>query len=188
METKDRNKKIWLFTAALMLLLSVATSFLSVLSYRTPEGRVYHYNLPRLIQGEDFTREVLYGYMGTVYWEINEAWVTAFAVISILSLLCAAIGLFTLRQQRPNIRQFWLTMIGLVGTCLPALLVLIAVPVFRDGFPGTLGFGLYPMIAPVATFISVGAVYRRKNKYQQELQEELKARGKIWQAGESDLY
>jgi hypothetical protein len=34
----------------------------------------------------------------------------------------------------------------------------------------------------------VTAVYRRKNKYQEELRRELQARGKIWQAGESDLY
>lgn len=188
METKDRNKKRWLYTAALMLLLSVASSFLPVLSYRTQDGQVYRYNLIQLIQGGDFTRQVLYGYTDTVYWEINEAWVTAFAVISVLSLLCAVIGLFTLRQQRPNIMQFWLTMVGLAGTSLPALLVLFAVLVFQKGFPGTLSIGLYPVIAPVAAIISVAAVYRRKNKYQEELRRELQARGKIWQAGERDLY
>ena len=188
METKDRNKKRWLYTAALMLLLSVASSFLPVLSYRTQDGQVYRYNLIQLIQGGDFTRQVLYGYTDTVYWEINEAWVTAIAVISVLSLLCAVIGLFTLRQQRPNIMQFWLTMVGLAGTSLPALLVLFAVLVFQKGFPGTLSIGLYPVIAPVAAIICVAAVYRRKNKYQEELRRELQARGKIWQAGESDLY
>ena len=73
METKDRNKKRWLYTAALMLLLSVASSFLPVLSYRTQDGQVYRYNLIQLIQGGDFTRQVLYGYTDTVYWEINEA-------------------------------------------------------------------------------------------------------------------
>ena len=188
METKYQKKRIWLYTASLMLLLSVISSFLPVLSYWTPEGSVYRYNLIQLIQGEDFTREVLYGYKDTVYWEINEVWVTFFALISVLSLLCAVIGLITLRQQRPNIMQFWLTMAGLAGTSLPALLVLFAVLFFQKGFPGTLSPGLYPLIAPAAAIISVAAVYRRKNKYQEELRRELEAEGKIWQAGESDLY
>ena len=188
MDTKTKEKKAWLIIAAGALVISVASLFFPIISYRTSDGMVYHYNLFGLLEGYDFTYNVLAGYTGPVYWRINEIWVTLLTVISAASLICAIIGLVTLRQQRPNIKQFWLTIIGLIGTCLPAFLVLIAVPLYKDGFTGTMSYGLYPIIAPIATLISVLAVYRRKNKVQEELQKELEAQGKIWKANANDLY
>lgn len=39
------------------------------------------------------------------------------------------------------------------------------------------------MVAPIATLVSVLAVYRRKNRVQEELED----KGKIWKADSSDL-
>ena len=188
MDTKTKGKWAWLVTASGTLVISVVSLFLPILTYRTISGTVYRYNLLGLLEGDDFTNTVLAGYTGPVYWRINDMWVTLLTVISVASLVCAIVGLVTLRQQRPNTKQFWLTIIGLIGTCLPAFLVLIAVPLYRDGFPGTLSYGIYPVIAPIATLISVLAVYRRKNKVQEELRKELEAQGKIRKADDSDLY
>lgn len=188
MDTKVKDKKVWLYVATAALIISILSSFMTILSYRTSSGEVYKYNLTALLEGNDFTQKVLAGYNGTVYWKIDGFWVSFLTVISAAALICAIVGLVTLRQQRPNVKQFWLTIIGLAGTSIPALLVLIAVPMFQDGFPGTLNYGIYPVIAPIATLVSVLAVYRRKNKVQEELRRELEARGKIWKADASDLY
>lgn len=188
MDTKSNEKRIWLYAAAIALGVSVLSSFMTILSYKSPTGVVYRYNLLGLIEGNSFTKNVLAFYEDTVYWNINNTWVTLLTIVSVASLICSIVGLLSLRQQRPNIKQFWLTIIGLIGTSLPALLVLIAVPMFRSGFPGQLSYGVYPVIAPIATLISVLAVYRKKNKVQEELRKELEDKGKIWKANADDLY
>lgn len=43
------------------------------------------------------------------------------------------------------------------------------------------------MVAPIATLVSVLAVYRRKKRVQEELRKELEDKGKIWKADSSDL-
>lgn len=186
MDTKSKEKKKWLYVAAGALGVAVLSMFTTILSYKSA-GTVYSYNLLGLIEGNDFTQNVLANYRGTVYWRIDGFWVTLLTVVSLASLICSIVGLFTLRQQRPNIKQFWLTIIGLAGTSLPALLVLIAVPMFRSGFQGELTYGIYPVVAPIATLVSVLAVYRRKNRVQEELRKELEDKRKIWKADSTDL-
>ena len=183
MDTKLKEKRILLNAAAIALGIGVLSAFASIFIYEDPSGRIDPYNLPGLIEGNSFTYNVLAYYGGKVYWQIDSIWVSVFATISIVSLVCSIIGLVTLRQQMPNKKQFRLTIVGLIGTCLPALLVLIAVPVFGPGFPGKLSYGAYPVVAPLATLVSVLAVYRGKNK----AQEEMEKRGKIWKAGADDL-
>ena len=45
MDTKTKEKKAWLIIAAGALAISVASLFLPIISYRTSDGMVYHYNL-----------------------------------------------------------------------------------------------------------------------------------------------
>ena len=189
MDTKSVEKKVWLYIAAASLFISVASLFTTIFVYNN-KAWTYKFNILGLIRGKDFVNNVLASYTGKVYWKIDATWVTLLAIISVASLVCAVVGLVTLRQQRTNRMQFWLTIIGLIGTCLPALLVLVAVPVFQKGFPGKLRYGIYPIVAPIATLISVLAVYiyRKKNKVQEELRKELEDKGKIWKANADDLY
>lgn len=182
------QKKRWFYAAVISLAVSIASAFTTVLSYVTPEGDYYTFNIIDLLKGKDFTRIVLIWYEGTVYWEIDTFWVSVFSIISILSLVLAIAGLVTLRQQRPNTWQFSMTIAALIGTALPALLILAAVLIFGENFPGILRCGIYPIISPIATLISVLAVHRKRNIVLEERRKELESKGKLWSADEKDLF
>lgn len=182
------QKKKWFYAAVISLIVSIASAFTTVLSYISLEGDYYTFNIINLLSGEDFTRKVLIWYEGTVYWKIDSFWVTVFSLISVLSLALAITGLITLRQQRPNTWQFSMTITALIGTALPALLILSAVLIFGKNFPGTLRCGIYPIVSPIATLISVLAVRRKKNIVLEERRKEMQKKGKLWSASEKDLF
>jgi ABC-type Fe3+ transport system permease subunit len=127
---------------------------------------------------------VLYHYNGPVWWDIGELTVMLLTVAAILALLCAVIGLFTLRQQRPNTWQFILTIVGLVGTGLPSILVITAVFLSDKYFDGDVTCGICPVIMPLSMIICIFAVLRRKNHVTEQLRREALAKGLIRKAGD----
>lgn len=62
-----------------------------------------------MLGGSSFEREVLADYRGEVTWNINASVVTVFAVIFIIALALAIIGIVRMRKQRLNKLMFALT-------------------------------------------------------------------------------
>ena len=97
MDTKSVEKKVWLYIAAASLFISVASLFTTIFVYNN-KAWTYKFNILGLIRGKDFVNNVLASYTGKVYWKIDATWVTLLAIISVASLVCAVVGLVTLRQ------------------------------------------------------------------------------------------
>ena len=182
------NKKTWFYVAISCVAVSVLSLFLSVVSYTTTGGtsglKKSSYSIIDLIFGTEFRKEVLAQYTGPVLWKMGGATVSILALVAVGALLCAVIGLITLRKQRPNRWNFVLTFIGVVGTAFPSFLIILAVFLSKKYFVGTVSCGISPIITPIAMVICMLAVMRRKNAVAEQARREAEAAGLIWKAGD----
>lgn len=184
MNKKITEKTGWFYIAIGCVVISLLSLFLPILRY-TDEQMAISFNIVDLIGGNEyFEAYVIDAYYGPVIWNISQTATTVLAVIAIIALICAVVGLLTLRVQRPNTKQFILTIVGLVGVSIPSVTVIVIVLLFGKYYYGTLTLGIAPVISPIALLISIGAVIRRKNKVAEEIQRELEAKGLIWKAGD----
>ena len=178
------EKKNWFYIAIGCIVVSILSLFTSVVAYTTGSGSHFSYSIIDLIRNDEFTDQVLWDYYGPILWNISGPTVTILSIIAILGIICAVVGLITLRAQRPNTWQFRLTVAGLIATAFPSLLIILGVLVLGRNFGGTLSCGIAPILTPVAMAISVYVVIRRKNTVQEQLQKELEAKGLIQRGGD----
>lgn len=167
--------------------LSIGGIVVSLLSLFLPIFRSYdiNFNIIDLIGGsEEFNELVIEGYTGPVIWNLTTGTVALLAIIAIIALICAIVGLITLKAQRPNTKNFLLTIVGLVGILIPSITAIICVVGFREYYPGGLYLGIAPIISPIAIVISICAVIRRKNKVAEEIRKEVERKGLIFKAGD----
>lgn len=181
------KNKAWFYVAIGCIMTSIISMFASVIVYINQVGNSSSYNIISLLEGDDFSNYVLTKYTGPVLLRMPGYIVTLFAVIGIISIICAIVGLFTLRVQYPNTWQFVLTIVGLVGTLIPSGLIIFGVMASGQYFVGELRCGLYPIITPIAMAISVAAVLRRRDKVKQMNLERLASQGMIRKAGDLDI-
>jgi len=178
------EKKKWFYVALGGLIASILLLFTSIISYEM-SGSVYRFNIIDLIFVSDSFRDViLQQYQGPLVLDVPAATVSVLAVIAVGSMICSVTGLITLRAQRPNTRQFILTIIGLVGVSIPSLVVIVCVAFFGEYYTGTLRCGIAPIITPIVMVISILAVIRRRNKVLEQMRAEMEAKGMIRQAGD----
>lgn len=174
----------WFYLAIGCVAASLLSMFLPIITYK--QGNLkFNFNIIDLVGGNsDFDYYVLECYEGPVVWKITSAITSVLAIIAIVALICAIVGIVTLRAQRPNTKQFVITLAGLVGILIPSFVIIIIVLVYGRFYDGTLSLGIAPIIAPIALGTSMGAVVRRKNKVAEELRKELEEKGLIWRAGD----
>ena len=180
MKKRITDTKGWFYLAIGCVVISLLSMFLPILvSY----GKSY--NIIDLVSGDSaFAEEVIEAYTGPVLWNITSETVIILAFLAAASLVITIVGLITLRVQRPNIGNFILTFIGLIGNLIPSLTAIICVVGFQKYYPGQLGIGIAPIISPIAILISMLAVMRRKNKVAEEIRKEVEREGLIWKAGD----
>lgn len=159
----------WMVLSFLCLIASIASLFLSVITY-TVGRQEYSYNLLDLIRYEDFADEVLADYTGTFFmkWDGSEERVLLMiAGIGITAIILAVIGIITMQVQRRNTFSFILALLGLIGTLIPACAILLAVLMSQDYFVGSISGGLYPVVTPIAMIcciITATWKYRRSRE------------------------
>ncbi len=174
------DKKGWFYLAVSCIAVSFLSMFLPIFI-----NNGNSYNILDLInQNSEFEKNVIQAYEGPVIWNLTSGLVATLAFLGALSLICAIVGLVTLRAQRPNTMNFALTIAGLVGILIPSLTAIICVTGFKQYYPGGLSLGIAPVISPLAIIISILAVIRRKNKVAEELRKEVEDKGLIWKAGD----
>ncbi len=184
------KKKTWFYVAISCVAISILSLFTSIVSYTTYVGiygggiRKTSYSIIDLIFKTEFRKEVLAQYTGPVLWKMGGATVSILAIVAVGAILCAIIGLITLRKQRPNRWNFVMTFIGVIGTTFPSFLVILAVVLSKNYFVGTVSCGLSPIITPIAMVICMFAVLRRKNAVAEQARREAEAAGLIWKAGD----
>lgn len=171
----------WFYIAMGSLIISILSLFTSVVTYRDPGGNVFRYNILDLFYGDGFVDDVLAYYRGDVLWKIDTGTVRFLAFLAIAALVISVVGICTIRAQHPRKWQLIMTIFGLIGTSIPAMLVFFAVSQSRNGFDGNMGCGFAPVIMPVATIVSIVAVLYRQNNVNREL-EAAKEKKLIWEA------
>ena len=178
------DKKKWFYVALACVAVSIASLFSSIITYTSTTGRVTHYNLTDLLLETGFRDDVLSQYTGPVLWAMDGPTVSILAFVAVAAVACALVGLFTLRKQRPNIWQFILTLLGLIGTAFPSFLVILAVVLSKNYFRGEISCGISPVITPIAMVVCIFVVVRRRNKVLEQLRREMEAKGLVYQAGD----
>lgn len=163
--------------------ISIASMFTTIVGYTDPNGVYHSYSLMDFWGNSDFDKYVSNQYNGNVYIDLDIEYIRIFAVIGILAVLCAIIGLVILSKQKLNVFSFILTLLGLLGTMAPAVLIFICVFLLGDEFDGTITCGIYPYVSIVAMIISIIAstyMFRRNSEYHKKLR---KAQGLIFRGG-----
>lgn len=182
------TKKTWFYVSMGGVVVSILSLLTPIITYRPTGGELYQFNIIDLLcDPESFEYTVLRQYNGPVVWRITGEISAVLAVIAVAAVLCAVIGLVTLKAQRPNTWQFILTIVGLVGVAVPSEVLLVCILGFGWYFDGSIGFGPAPIITPIAMLVCIAAVVRRKNRVAEEIRRELEAEGMIWTPTDRDL-
>lgn len=180
-----REDGYWFWVSIGLLIASVLTLFFPILLY-TPAGsnKPYRFSIVDLLTDSSFERIVLNDYTGYVYWDIRTGTVVILSVMAVAAIICAIIGLVTLRAQYPSNMQFALAVIGAVGTAIPSILIFIAISMSKSGFRGTVRCGLYPIVTPIAMVAVLVLVINRFRRVLERRKAEQAARGLIRRAGD----
>lgn len=159
---KRKNLKLWI--AFVWIVLSVLSLFVSVVSYAQPGESRKTYALQHLLDGESFSHEVLYQYNGSLKVAIGSWVLTLLCVLGVAAIIAALVGIAVMSKQRPVKWPFVLTLFGVIGTAIPALLILLATLVSIGSFPGTISPGIYPIITPFAVLLCLIIVIQERKR------------------------
>ena len=170
--------------AYLCIAVSVVSMFTTIVGYTNSAGHFRSFSLTDFWNGDDFDVFVSTEYTGKVYLYIDIAFIRVFAVIGVLAVVSAIVGLTILSKQKNNNRSCVLTLFGLVGTMAPSILIFICVIVLGNQFKGMITCGIYPvvsMIAMIICIITATQMYRKNKEYNKKLKA---AEGYIFRAGD----
>lgn len=174
----------WLMPVLTCIIASVVSVFLPILTYVYPNGDKASFNLFSFTEPSNELLDILATYSGPLNMYFPRSVLTVMAIAAVLAIIAAFVGVITMSLQRPNTWQFILALIGIIGTAIPAIIVVIAAPLSRQFFPGTFHFGIYPIITPIAMVMCMVIVTRKHKRTKAQLRAEAKARGLIYPAGD----
>ena len=174
----------WLLPALTCVVVSVASLLLPILTYLYPNGRSISFNVLSFVKPSHELTSILDKYSGPYGMDISESLQTVLAALAVIAILAAFAGVITMSRQRPNTWQFILALVGIIGTAIPALLVIVAAPISQRYLPGTFRFGVYPIITPIAMIVCLIMVVQRRRKTLKEKRAVERAGGLIYRAGD----
>lgn len=174
----------WLAPVLICIIASVASVFLPVLTYVYPNGDKVSFNVFGFTEPSTDLLEILATYDGPFNIYFPNILLTVAAVVAVLAIIAAFVGVITMSLQRPNTWQFVLALIGIIGTAIPAIILIIAAPISRHFFPGTFQFGIYPIITPITMGMCMFMVTRKHKRTKAQLLAAEKAKGLIRPAGD----
>ncbi len=163
---------------------SVASVFLPVLTYIYPNGQKVSFNVFSFVEQSEDLLDILASYNGPFEMYIDKVWLTILAFLAVLAIILAFIGVITMSLQRPNTWQFVMALVCIIGTAIPAIIVIILAPASQRYLPGTFIFGVYPIITPIAMILSLITVTKKHKKTQAEIRAAEKAKGLIRPGGD----
>lgn len=175
--------KLLIIGAYMCLAVSILSLFTTIIGYKNGNGEYKAFSVLDLVSSGEFEEFVGSEYTGTVYIAIQGTVLHIFVVVGIAAIFCVVIGLATLSSQKKNVWPFIMTLIGLIGTMVPSILILVFVLALNNNYIGTLSCGVYPIITPIAMIISIIAstqMFRRNRAYVKKLKA---AEGLIFHGG-----
>lgn len=182
---KKKNNELIILAYA-SLIISILSAFTTIVGYKNRLGVYRSFSLIDFLSkdGNSFDSFVSKEYIGKIYWVINIPTIRNFVIIGILAVICAFVGLSLISKQKENTSSFILTLLGLIGTMAPAVLIFICIVILKENYLGDISFGIYPIISPIAMMVCIAAatqMHRKNNEYKKKLKE---ANGLIFRAGD----
>lgn len=174
MEKLKENKLV--VASYVSLAIAIFSVFTTIIGYTNESGVHRTFSLRDFLasNGNDFDSFVSWEYTGTVYWNIDIGIIRVFAVIGIIAVVCAIVGVSMVSKQKENAGSFALALIGLLGTMAPSVLILICVVIMRNSYMGTISCGIYPIVSPIAMIVCIIAttqMHRRNIEYRKKLKD-----------------
>lgn len=177
------KKNLWMHLVLACISFSVISLLLPVLVYTYPNGREIALNAVDIASSQELTA-ILADYSGPFSMNISPVVATILAFMAVLAIVVAFVGVITMSLQRPNTRQFYLTLAGIIGTAIPSFLIFITVIVSRNYLPGDFRCGIYPLATPVTMFFCMITVTRKHKRSMAVLQAQERAKGLIRPGGD----
>ena len=195
------KKNTWMYISFSALFLSVVSLFLPIITYKNSNGKTYSYNVFRLFRGSDFIRNVLSDDNGAFmrngknpilkYFTslTAEDFLPSFLTIlitavAVLAIVISIIGIFSMSKQYESNWPFTLTLIGLIGTAIPAVVLLIIYLISKKYFNEAISVGAYVFITPLAMIAAIITVTNRHRLSLQERRIQEEARRYLIPAGD----
>lgn len=145
------KEKFKLYIALIWIAASICSLFVSIVYYQPPESSEKTvYALQDMLDGDRFSREVLSQYTAPVRLNVGNWALVLLCVLAVAAILSALIGIVIMTKQRPVLWPFVMTLIGVIGTAIPAIAVFTAVCLSGSLFRGTITPGFYPIVTPIA--------------------------------------
>lgn len=184
MEKFKENKLVAIAYSGLAI--AILSAFTTIVSYTNSSGVHRSFSLINFLaeDASGFGPFVFAEYKGEAYMTY-ENWQPFFLIaLGTIAIACAFIGLVHLSKQTDNKLSFVLTILGLIGTMAPSLIIFICIIALKDNYLGTISCGIYPIVSPIAMIVCIAAAakMRRRNvEYRKKLKE---AEGLIFRGGD----
>lgn len=173
---KKHKFTIWVIASYICLAIAVVSALGSIVTYTNHEGITRSFYLVDFfrLDGNGFDRFALEEYIGIVYWDLNSSVIHNYIWLPIISFIFAFLGLFQLSQQKTNIASIVLSILGMIGTCIPSLVIVLCIWLLGKDFEGKISFGFYPIVAPLAMIVCIITAtytFRQNIRYKKKLKE-----------------
>lgn len=183
-----RKSKIWIRLALCGLIVSLISLLFPIITYTSYRDHTAHsFNLVGLLKG-GFAETAQREYTGKSWIELStgafDVIVAIVGVVGAASIVLALIGLRSMSKQYESQRPFQMTLCGLVGTAIPALLLLLAFGLSPNYYLGEVSLGAYVIVTPLAMVSSCLAVVKRHQLTRAELAIQKEASRYIHVAGD----
>ena len=195
------KKKGWMIVSVGAIILGIVSLFLPVITYRNSNGTTYSYNVVKMLNASDFLNNVMSDNSGKVFQKSDSTIVSYFSslnaddflptfltvtitIVGVIAIILSFIGIRSMSKQYESAWPFRLTIIGLIGTAIPAIALLIILAVSKKYLNSGIGMGAYVYITPLAMIAAIITVTNRHRLSVDEQRAQVEARQYLYPAGD----
>lgn len=183
MEKIKENKLVAIAYSGLII--AILSAFTTIVGYTNAAGIHKTFSLIDFFaDAEGFGAFIFNEFTGKAYVTYQPWQLFVLIALGAIAIICAFTGLMKLSKQTDNKTSYVLTIIGLVITMAPAVILFIEFTALKNHYLGTVSCGIYPIVSPIAMIICIAAAtkMRRRNiEYRKKLKE---AEGLIFRGGD----
>ena len=183
----SKKKHNWILFSINGLVLSLVSLLFPIITYTDRHGTVHSFNIFKLLGG-GFASIVQKEYVGGSLMDISgstfDLIVAAVSLVGAAAIIVSFVGIRSMSKQYESQWPFRMTVCGLLGTAVPALLLLVAYGLSTNYYLGKISLGGYVIVTPLAMIASVLAVVKRHQLTQMELEIQREAANYIHVAGD----
>lgn len=167
------------------LIIAILSAFTTIVGYTNVAGVHKTFSLiDFLVDAKELGSFVFHEFTGESLVNYHPWQLFVLIALGTVAIVFAFAGLLKLSKQTDNKTSYILTMIGLLITMAPSVVLFIEFTLLKDRYLGTVSCGIYPIVSPIAMIICIAAAtkMRRRNiEYRKKLKE---AEGLIFRGGD----